>query len=234
MIINVLSDYMNAIDKNITEFSDLVGISRNSISNLIKKNDKLSSYKVETLQKICEKLDIPVGYLIKYVDESIGIKSVSLREKNQILIEFQNSQNKNATIMGKAIPYFRQINDSDGSKIELPHLSLEFDFDKHNTKKTLEESKSEINIEVLSDSIGYRKNIMYKVIETSLEAFLQQNYSDYEKYKDIFTVNFRIYMIGMLQANYSYQYLVSYENSEWKIERQLHVPVEIIESTNLD
>lgn len=234
MIINVISDYMNAIDKNITEFSELVGISRNSISNLIKKNNDLSSYKVDTLQKICDKLNIPVGYLIKYIDETISISSISLKPKNKLSIEFKNSQNKKITIIGKAIPYFKQLKQTDGKPIELPYLSLEFDLEEYNVRKTLEELEKEINVEVLSDSIAYRKELMNDVIEAGLKVFLQETYSDYERYKDIFTTNFRLYMIGMLQTNYSYQYLVSYENNNWRIERQLPTPIEIVEVSDFN
>lgn len=229
MIINVIADYMNAIDKNITEFSDLVGISRNSISNLIKKNDELSSYKIDTLQKICSSLDIPVGYLIKYVDETICIKSISLEKTNRISIDFANSQGKTVSIIGKLIPFAKEVKDATGHPIELPHLSLEIDLEKYYAKIPLSQTEKQINIEVLSDSIAYRRLFIEEIVVSGIKVYFDEFFKGYSKFRDIYTVNFHLTMVGMMKAHYSYQFLISFENDNWRIERQLPVPVEIEE-----
>lgn len=73
MIRNQLEYLLTKNDMTITELSKAIGISRNSISNLINNNSEIQSYKTDTLNKICSFFQVGIEEFLIITESPISI-----------------------------------------------------------------------------------------------------------------------------------------------------------------
>lgn len=77
MITNQLEHLLKKNDMTITDLSKEIGISRNSISNLINNNLEIQSYKTDTLNKICSFFQIGIEDFLIITESPISIVEIT-------------------------------------------------------------------------------------------------------------------------------------------------------------